>query len=291
MSSSMWKSLVAIPVLALVCAAGAAAEVCGDADGSGTVTVTDGVQTLRAAASLSSTCNPARCDVDGSGTITVSDGVNVLRKAAHLPITEACPGTSLDAQVQGLLQGSLPLFGALVKGFGGGAAARAAETLECENPGGTFTVEDSGRISFHHCVMGGGLEYDGFSMPTANGLDFDLTFTEVATGEYTSMSGSFTETAHENGSVLNGHFDFSSSASGRFRIIFDALVVSDDPNATFISGSLEFQVEDPAWSGVTSIRLSFDGSEWAMVDVLLGDDQFVAFRYNLVTGELESFSH
>lgn len=65
-------------------------ELCGDADGSGAVTVTDGVQTLRAAAGLESPCTAARCDVNGNGTITVTDGVQVLRAAAALPITGTC---------------------------------------------------------------------------------------------------------------------------------------------------------------------------------------------------------
>jgi uncharacterized delta-60 repeat protein len=63
---------------------------CGDADGSGTVSVTDGVQTLRAAADLSSVCMPATCDVDGSGVVTVTDGVNVLRSAAGLLVDLRC---------------------------------------------------------------------------------------------------------------------------------------------------------------------------------------------------------
>jgi hypothetical protein len=66
-------------------------DVCGDADGNGSVTVSDGVQVLRAAAELSSSCTLARCDVDGNGTISVSDGVNVLRGAADLPFTADCP--------------------------------------------------------------------------------------------------------------------------------------------------------------------------------------------------------
>ena len=65
--------------------------ICGDADGSGSVTVTDGVQTLRAAAELSSVCVPTRCDLDGNGTISVTDGVNVLRAAAGLPFPANCP--------------------------------------------------------------------------------------------------------------------------------------------------------------------------------------------------------
>lgn len=64
---------------------------CGDADLSGAVTVTDGVQVLRAAAGLSSSCTLQRCDVDGSGSITVTDGVNVLRNAAGLSAISACP--------------------------------------------------------------------------------------------------------------------------------------------------------------------------------------------------------
>lgn len=65
--------------------------ICGDADLSGTVTVTDGVQTLRTAAGLSSACDPSRCDVDGNGTVSVTDGVNVLRIAAGLPVSTDCP--------------------------------------------------------------------------------------------------------------------------------------------------------------------------------------------------------
>lgn len=73
-------------------APGRAADRCGDADGGGTITVTDGVQTLRAAAGLGSSCTPSRCDLDGSGAVSVSDGVNVLRAAAGLTVTLACPG-------------------------------------------------------------------------------------------------------------------------------------------------------------------------------------------------------
>ncbi|MEO7436450.1 MAG: hypothetical protein ABI080_13295 [Candidatus Binatia bacterium] len=65
---------------------GAAYAVCADADGNGSVSVTDGVIVLRAAAGLATECTPAACDVDGSGAITVTDGVHTLRAAAGLPI-------------------------------------------------------------------------------------------------------------------------------------------------------------------------------------------------------------
>jgi hypothetical protein len=64
--------------------------VCGDADGNGTVTVTDGVHVLRAGAGLSSDCTQAVCDVDASGSVSVTDAVNVLRAAAGLPSATNC---------------------------------------------------------------------------------------------------------------------------------------------------------------------------------------------------------
>jgi len=67
-----------------------ATQLCGDADGDETFSVTDGVATLRAAAFLPSTCSYEVCDVDGDGTIGVTDGVNVLRAAAELPAKLIC---------------------------------------------------------------------------------------------------------------------------------------------------------------------------------------------------------
>jgi hypothetical protein len=64
---------------------------CGDPNGSGTVTVSDGVQVLNASASLASTCSLETCDVDGNGSITLTDGVNVLRGAAGLSFPQNCP--------------------------------------------------------------------------------------------------------------------------------------------------------------------------------------------------------
>ena len=61
-----------------------------DVDGDGRVSVTDGVNVLRAAAGLPSTCgsgDAGPCDVDGDGRVSVTDGVNVLRAAAGLAST------------------------------------------------------------------------------------------------------------------------------------------------------------------------------------------------------------
>ena len=83
--------LVSAVGFGLFVASSASAQVCGDADGSGSVTVTDGVQVLRAAADLPSACLVDFCDVDASGVIGVSDGVQTLRAAAALPADLHCP--------------------------------------------------------------------------------------------------------------------------------------------------------------------------------------------------------
>jgi hypothetical protein len=65
---------------------------CGDADGNGAVSVTDGVVVLRTAAGLGTACaDVAPCDIDGNGAVSVTDGVNVLRAAAGLVLELTCP--------------------------------------------------------------------------------------------------------------------------------------------------------------------------------------------------------
>jgi hypothetical protein len=66
---------------------------CGDPDGRGGISVSDGVQVLRAAAGLTSNCAPETCDVNGNGRIDVGDGVAVLRGAAGLGFEGKCPGS------------------------------------------------------------------------------------------------------------------------------------------------------------------------------------------------------
>jgi hypothetical protein len=86
----VWLGVALVLSFVTISARTAHGEICGDADAGGTVTVTDGVQTLRAAADLPTTCVGTRCDVDGSGTVTVTDGVAVLRIAAGLAVDVRC---------------------------------------------------------------------------------------------------------------------------------------------------------------------------------------------------------
>jgi len=89
---------VAATLLAFAAVAHAATpDECGDADASGSRTVTDGVLVLRTAAELTGGCSvSSRCDVDGNGAVSVSDGVAALRLAAGLDAPLACRNAVVD---------------------------------------------------------------------------------------------------------------------------------------------------------------------------------------------------
>ena len=125
--------------LAVLAPAGPAiAQTCADADGSGIVSVTDGVLALQSAAGIAGRCETALCDLDGSGSVSVSDGVNVLRAAAGLAVTFACPGagpacTTADVTVDvatptpigaATLELAYPASAVTLPGSGDAAAAR-----------------------------------------------------------------------------------------------------------------------------------------------------------------------
>ena len=69
---------------------------CGDPNRDGTISVTDGVLVLRAAAALATDCTALVCDLDASGGVSVTDGVNTLRAAADLTATIACPVAAVN---------------------------------------------------------------------------------------------------------------------------------------------------------------------------------------------------
>ncbi len=192
MSLLSWKSCAALAALLLISAGTATAQVCGDADSSGSVTVTDGVQALRAAAGLSTSCTGNTCDVDGSGSVTVTDGVNVLRKAAGIAITENCGGGDVDAQVEiaaavvaaDLRQPHQARIGRERRGH----RARRATTRRA-----SVTIDqETGEIYFDNCDLDG-FNYNGFFAVSDTTLDFGITFTDLSTGESESLDGSLTQ--------------------------------------------------------------------------------------------------
>jgi hypothetical protein len=291
MSSPLWKISALAAVLVFVSFAPASAQICGDADASGAVSVTDGVATLRAAAALSSTCTSSRCDVDGSGSITVTDGVNVLRKAAGIAITENCPGSSRDEQVEQLLKNSLPVFGDLIKLGGGAGGARAAGSEQfCDNQdGGVEIDQETGEITFFNCELAG-FVYDGSIGGDESTLFLDLFIIDLATSETQTFAGQFGGFFdNQENFVVTGFLDFGSSSFGQFSIEFADLVT--DPDGFFIGGALAFTVDDATIPEVVGIQITFSPSDTARVDVLLDDSSSIPFTLNLVTFELVQVSN
>ena len=114
MSFSRHAAALVLGAVVLFSGGTAGAEVCGDADGSGAVSITDGVRALRAAAGLADGCATAICDVDGSGTVSVTDGVRVLRAAAGLDGALVCAGVAADPRSGG----DTTVFDVTVNAFG-----------------------------------------------------------------------------------------------------------------------------------------------------------------------------
>ena len=83
---------VMVMLATVTCAAEGDPRLCGDANHSGTVTVSDGIQILRSASGLATGCDADRdvCDVQRDGAIGVSDGVRALRAAAELETVKVC---------------------------------------------------------------------------------------------------------------------------------------------------------------------------------------------------------
>lgn len=153
-------ALAALLMLAMT-GIGSAAASCGDADGDGLVTVSDGVRVLRVAASLEPACATDACDVDGDGAVTVTDGVLVLRHAAGLSVDAAC---GLGAVTGRLL---VP-------------PAETTPLAEQEPNDGPATADVAGRLAPGEArrlrgSVGDDDPYDDWTLVTSGGIELDLT--------------------------------------------------------------------------------------------------------------------
>jgi hypothetical protein len=276
-------------------AAPAGAQSCGDADGSGSVTVTDGVQTLRSAAGLSSSCTPARCDVDGSGSISVTDGVNVLRKAAGLAAPSACPGGGGDG-VQAAVDTVLPFlaFGLqFASDVSLAAPAGSDDSDPCPDGGARtkgFISPGLLRVSFNACRYSSpGLGRFEF----AQGLIINFLRAQVALnvkvtdldgGQTVNFEGSFDFVPRDGGGFIgNGQDILLTTPQGDFTFDLDNLTVDDEGHVIAGGGSVEdtsdnfdlqridFQVTGP---GSGSLTATFD------------DATTKSYTLNLITGDL-----
>jgi hypothetical protein len=286
--SFSWKSFLGALCAVVLFAVPASAQLCGDADGNGQVSVTDGVQALRAAATLTNTCTAARCDVDGNGSISVTDGVNILRKAAALPITENCPGT--EAQIEELLQNTLPIFGQLTK-VGGAAAAQIAEVFACDNSEGFFEIDDeTGEITFVNCQLDVFL-YDGTlsSDDGGNTVFFDISFVDLTTDEFFSIFGDLGFRSTQTGGIIAGSLDISFEGLGEISVVFEEVETDIDDN--FVGGSILFDATDSDIDGVVGIRVGFTTDVVVPVSVILDDQSVLDFDFDTISGELTPVSN
>jgi hypothetical protein len=273
--SLVWKSLAALAAFFVMTVGTASAQVCGDADGSGTITVTDGVQTLRAAAGLSSSCASGACDVDGSGSVTVTDGVNVLRKAAGIAIIENCPG-DINGKIENLLNSSFLIFGALSKTPSADVGAAAVEA--CQNDGTRDVLDTS--VQFSNCELDG-LIYNGtISSPSDGVIEFaSLEILDPSIGETVTIeSGSLSVTVFQDAIVFSGPLRVSvSTFAGVFSITF--IDVAVDLDGFIIDGAIEFDVTDAGIPGVVAIRLGLTDSQFLPVTVVFDDQSTLDLRW------------
>jgi hypothetical protein len=286
----------------------ATAQVCGDADASGAVTVTDGVQVLRAAAGLSSTCaaNAASCDVDGSGTATVSDGVNVLRKAAGLSITENCPTGGGTGDVPQVTDALVPFLALGLKevpnvSIGSASAVHAAATENCEDGGSRETTQQGVTVTVHFnaCRVSqaglGSFQFDGeivvnLGFPNSS-VQFELNITDLSNSRLIDFDGTIQGTPRVGGGfVVNGGPIVVRNTEGGpevFRLTFNALTVDGD--GKLVSGSVEAEDTSDSFD-LDTAELEVESSSTATVHVVRDDSSTQDFTLNLNTGDLTPVS-
>lgn len=280
-------ALQALLAAALAGSAAGGVAVCGDATGDGAVTVTDGVQALRAAAGLSTTCDDG-CDVDGNGTITVSDGVNILRKAAGIPVVDACDFTGAEAN--GVVSPALPVFGALTKVPGVSSQASLAAGT-CDNDGTITTVGagSSSIITFSDCRLGNAI-VDGtigrvvLGSGLALGLDA-LKLRRVRGGETLTLNGTLGVGDMQGAAkLIDGTLEADSPQRGAFTIAFEHIVLAGDGAAR--QGSLIFDLPATAAGSIARIQIDFANAERPPAIVTLRTQRIVRFLLDRNTGLL-----
>ena len=268
-------------------------KICGDVDDNDVVSVTDGVQVLRAAAELSSDCTPAICDVDVSGTITVTDGVTILRKAAGLSIKENCipDDGRINQQVAYLLQFSEPLVSAVLPTI----IQRRNETIdnsfECDNgEDGLYEVtyldgqQDS---SFSDCFVGNAV----INGDVENANDDPILTVEVADARnddtigFEGTDGSALLGINVEGGVkYSGRLD-AFPAFNRFDTSDFLLVVNNLQVAATgfpLGGSISYEfTEDSAVPDIRRVRVFYDGSNIARVEVTFTNGDFKYYKFEL----------
>jgi hypothetical protein len=292
----LWRGLVTGLVLGAVLAAAggerAWAQVCGDATGDGTVTDTDGVQVLRAAALLSSTCTSGVCDVNGDGSINDTDGVLTLRLAALLPVETAC---SVATEVEAASADVVPFFAVLLPQAPGIAAGSAGieTTVEDCPAGGTRTKRDLGtqlQVQFDLCRINdpilGSYEFDGnvalnLALPQ---FFIRVDILDLTTSRLVQFEGPIDPSFGANDTVVfNGGPVVISTPQGDFDMTFDNFVVDQDGRP--IGGAASVTDTDDNFD-LAMIAMSVNGDSTADLVASFDDGSTENFLLNLITGDL-----
>lgn len=268
-----------------------AETICGDADGDTTVSVTDGVLILRAAAGLSSTCSTtvATCDVDDNGRIGVTDAVRVLRLAADLPVVVACNLIAPD--VQGVVDSLVPFvtigLSDLAKAVASAQDATIAATKTSGCPlGGSITSDSTDtnlRLTLDACIEGrariGNFQFDGtIDIVIASGVaTFDLAIEDLRDGRVSHFTGTLSGRSRTGGGLIFTGTSFPmATPDGAFELSFDALEINaqgdlaagscraDDQNGNLALTSVSFVVRNATAVDVHAI---FDNA--TIVDAVL----------------------
>jgi hypothetical protein len=258
---------------------GAFAQTCGDPDGSGSVSVSDGVNVLRQAAALSSTCaaSVSLCDVDGNGSVTVTDGVIILRSAAGLNATLSCPGVAqAAAAVIGEVQELLEIGIGFIPGSGSGSATRSAATAGCDSG----TVDSGPSVTVFDQCRFGQLLFDGSVAASESSIGFSLRLTILTTDAFLELSGNLGLVGSDR---VGGTADISSSEFGAFNVVFRDVSLALSSLGTPQSGSIVLTADLP---GIQSIEEAFDGDNPVGVLVTLDDQSVQQFQFDPVTGLL-----
>lgn len=268
---------LALAIVMIIASVGsAAAQVCGDGNDDGNVTVTDGVQALRAAAGLSNSCGDG-CDVDGNGEITVTDGVNILRKAVGFQIAEACDFTNEEAN--SVVNPSLSLFDAITKVPGVGSASVAAAATDCENDGtiqtSVGTTGAATSTTFTNCQIKGAI-LDGTIGRVVLGSGFALSFqdymiTRIATGRSRTITGQLSVVNTDAGKRIDGKLTIDSSERGVFTIEFQRILIVADGSVR--QGILFYDLTDASTPRVAAIQITFGESDDIPVTIQLRNKQ------------------
>jgi hypothetical protein len=295
--------LIGAAVFGFGVASNASAQVCGDADGNGSVTVTDGVQVLRAAAGLSTTCaqHANSCDVDGNGDVTVTDGVNVLRLAADLAVTTNCPGGGADADVSAVVDVTVPFLtlGLSALGEVSIGSASAADTQNCEDGGSRTTTSGAGQatVVFNACRVSqqglGRFQFDGqvlitFGIPKGT-VQAELQVTDLDNNNrVTDFDGTIQGQVRipEGGFVVDGGpLEVHESEGGPllFTLTFHNLAIDSD--AHFVSGSVEAEDTSDSFD-LQSAEFEVQNSTTATLHVVRDDQTTDDFTVNLQTGDI-----